>query len=185
MTLPQTTFYAAKGGQGCSTVATVAALMSAEHGPTILVGGPDVAALLAQPAGSETFEVGALTVAPTVPEDYDPSRHALIIDAGTDPDAECYGVRYLVTRPCYLALRRAMHTARPDGVVLITEPGRALDASDVAEVVGAPIRAEVATDPAVARAVDAGLLASRLPRTLTRSLRYLDPEAAQVEEARR
>ena len=32
------------------------------------------------------------------------------------------------------------------------------------------MRAEVAFDPAVARAVDAGLLASRLPRGLERSL---------------
>ena len=37
-------------------------------------------------------------------------------------------------------------------------------AHDVERVVGAPVRAEVAVDPAVARAVDAGLLASRLPR---------------------
>jgi hypothetical protein len=56
-------------------------------------------------------------------------------------------------------------------VVLVTEPGRALDRGDVERVVGAPVRAEVAVDPAVARAVDAGLLVSRLPRGLERSLR--------------
>jgi CobQ/CobB/MinD/ParA nucleotide binding domain len=78
----------------------------------------------------------------------------------------------LVTRACYLALRRASDPPlRPSGVVLVTEPGRALDRNDVEQVVGAPVRAEVAVDPAVARAVDAGLLASRLPRTLERSLR--------------
>ncbi len=70
----------------------------------------------------------------------------------------------LVTRACYLALRRAADPPlRPSGVVLVTEPGRALDRTDVEQVVGAPVRAEVAFDPAVARAVDAGLLASRLP----------------------
>jgi hypothetical protein len=78
----------------------------------------------------------------------------------------------LVTRACYLALRRAADPPlRPSGVVLITEPGRALDRDDVEKVVGAPVRAEVPLDPAVARAVDAGLLASRLPRGLERALR--------------
>lgn len=53
----------------------------------------------------------------------------------------------------------------------MTEPGRALDRTDVETVVGAPVQAEVPLDPAVARAVDAGLLASRLPRGLERALR--------------
>jgi hypothetical protein len=79
----------------------------------------------------------------------------------------------LVTRACYLALRRALDPPlRPSGVVLVTEPGRALDRGDVERVVGAPVRAEVGFDPAVARAVDAGLLVSRLPRGLERSLRH-------------
>jgi MinD-like ATPase involved in chromosome partitioning or flagellar assembly len=78
----------------------------------------------------------------------------------------------LVTRPCFLALRRLTASpGRPTGVVLVVEPGRALGRSDVEEVAGAPVLAEVAFDPAVARAVDAGLLASRLPRVLERSLR--------------
>ena len=55
---------------------------------------------------------------------------------------------------------------RPSGVVLLAEPGRALTRADVAEVVGVPVVAEVALDPAVARAVDAGLLPVRLPRGL-------------------
>ena len=76
-----------------------------------------------------------------------------------------------MTRPCFLALRR-MDTVpcRPGGVVLIEEPGRALDRRDVAEVAGAPVVARMGADPAVARAVDAGLLASRLPRSLQRAL---------------
>lgn len=78
----------------------------------------------------------------------------------------------LVTRACYLALSRANDPPlRPSGVVLVDEPGRALDRDDVERVVGVPVRAEVAIDPAVARAVDAGLLASRLPKTLQRALR--------------
>jgi hypothetical protein len=78
----------------------------------------------------------------------------------------------LVTRACYLSLRRAVHLPlQPSGVVLIAEPGRALTRADVEQIVGVSVRAEVALDPAVARAVDAGLLGSRLPRTLERALR--------------
>lgn len=78
----------------------------------------------------------------------------------------------LVVRPCYLALRRVIacgHT--PSGIVVVDEPGRALRAADVARAVGAPVVAEVPFDPALSRAVDAGLLATRLPRTIAHPLR--------------
>lgn len=78
----------------------------------------------------------------------------------------------LVTRPCYLALRRAVRCGRaPHGVILVRETGRALDRSDVEGLLSVPVVAEVDVDPAVARAVDAGLLASRAPRHASRSLR--------------
>lgn len=79
-----------------------------------------------------------------------------------------------VTRACYLALRRASTDRRPDHLVLVREPGRALTAADIASSVGRPVGATVAWDPAVARSVDAGTIASRLPRPL-RSLRGLLP----------
>lgn len=79
----------------------------------------------------------------------------------------------LVLRPCYLSLRRALQApVRPSGVILVTEPGRSLGRSDVEEVLGVPIKAVVGVDPAVARAVDAGVLPARLPRGLERSLRH-------------
>ncbi len=78
----------------------------------------------------------------------------------------------LVLRACYLALRRASTSGlRPTGLVVVREQGRALGSQDVEAVLGVPVIAEVDVDPAVARAVDAGLLASRLPRPLERSLR--------------
>jgi hypothetical protein len=78
----------------------------------------------------------------------------------------------LVTRPCYLSLRRAVREpTRPSGVVLVDEPGRSLRRHDVEHALGAPVDAVVAVDPAIARAVDAGLLATRLPRSLGRDLR--------------
>lgn len=77
----------------------------------------------------------------------------------------------LVTRPCFLSLRRALRAPlRPSEVVLLTEPGRSLTRADVEDCIGAPVVAEVAVDPVVARAVDAGLLATRLPRGLAREL---------------
>jgi hypothetical protein len=79
----------------------------------------------------------------------------------------------LVIRPCYLALRRAMTSPlRPSEVVVVREPGRALSRRDIESAVGAPVRVEIEADPAVARAVDAGLMAGRLPRSLERGLRH-------------
>jgi hypothetical protein len=46
-----------------------------------------------------------------------------------------------------------------------------LRAVDLARSVDAPVVAEVPFDPAVSRSVDAGLLNTRLPRSLATSLR--------------
>jgi hypothetical protein len=78
----------------------------------------------------------------------------------------------LVTRACYLALRRcAALPLRPSGVVLMHEPARALRHRDVESAVGAPVVAVVPHDAAVARAVDSGALATIVPRSLARALR--------------
>ena len=80
----------------------------------------------------------------------------------------------MVVRPCYLALRAGVAAEeRPDGVVVVEEPGRALVSRDVADVLAAPVMATVPLDPAVARAVDAGVLARRLPRVLAHALKDL------------
>src|SRR5919199_1458565 len=53
-------------------------------------------------------------------------------------------VSLLVLRPCYLALRRALAApVRPSGVVLVSEPKRALGRRDIEEVLGVPVRAEI------------------------------------------
>ena len=78
---------------------------------------------------------------------------------------------FLVIRPCYLALRRATAVAKhADGVILLTEPGRALTRRDVESVLQVSVVAEIPVDAAVARAVDAGLLASRLPTAISSRL---------------
>lgn len=80
----------------------------------------------------------------------------------------------LVTRACYVALRRAVAAPlAPTGIVLVEEDGRALDPDDVAHVLGVEVLACVPSDPAVSRAVDAGLLVARLPRRLVRPLERL------------
>ena len=134
----------------------------ADSSPTMLVSaGSTAAAAVPQHRWAELSAV--LTA----------DRRAWFLDAGANPAAASLAAdrKLLVVRNCYLALRRALaHPARPDGVVLITEEGRALDAADVESVLSAPVVAEIAIDPAVARTIDAGLLAARLPRTLRRGL---------------
>ena len=78
--------------------------------------------------------------------------------------------RVLVTRPCYLALRNATNRPRPDHLVVITEPGRALTPADIETVIGIPVTATVPCAPDISRAIDAGLLTTRPPRSLTRAL---------------
>ncbi len=105
-------------------------------------------------------------------------RAPSVIDAGplrpppaslTDP-----GQSLLVIRPCYLALRRAATmVAKPDRVVLVDEPGRALRRRDVESVLACPVDAHLHVDPVIARAVDAGLLAGRLPSILATGLRQV------------
>ena len=57
----------------------------------------------------------------------------------------------LVTRSCYVALRRLQQAPlRASGVVLVTEPGRVLSARDVQAAADAPVLAEIPLDPQVA-----------------------------------
>ena len=103
------------------------------------------------------------------------AQRTTVIDAGTGiPPAALLAAathNLLITRPCYLSLRLAAASGvQPSGIVLVGEPGRALTARDIERAVGAPVVAELHYDPAVARAVDAGLLAARLPATLAHAL---------------
>lgn len=103
-------------------------------------------------------------------------RRTVVVDGGVVADTPVVpgGRTILVIRSCYLALRRASRlTVRPDGVVVVLDPGRALDRRDVGDVVGAPVLAAIGVDPAVARAVDAGVFARRLPPMLRAAVRRL------------
>jgi hypothetical protein len=118
------------------------------------------------PAGSiTTFDADALVeLGHSVDDD-------TVVDFGLlqPPDSlrDSVNVDWLVIRPCYLSLRRAARLARrPHAVVVIRESGRALTTRDIESVVGAPVIADITVSEAVARSVDAGLLATRLPRQL-------------------
>lgn len=138
---------------------------------------PGPAGLRILPAGADALAVSdrAEVLAAVLAADPRP----VVVDCGCGPVgaaqavAAAASISLLVLRPCYLSLRRALDAAlRPSGVVLVSEPGRSLGRTDVESVLGVPVRALVGIDPAVARAVDAGLLASRLPRGLQRALRH-------------
>ena len=99
-----------------------------------------------------------------------------MIDAGTRPlpasFVEQCPQRWLVTRACYLSLRRAGRLGvSPTGVVLVDEPGHALRPRDIETAVRAPIVATVDWDIRVNRSVDTGLLlGGRLPRSFHRAI---------------
>jgi hypothetical protein len=89
--------------------------------------------------------------------------------AATDGLLEVADAALMVIRPCYLALRRALgdpHLGRTTGAILVEDAGRALDAADVAAVVGVPVVGRVPVRAEIARAVDAGVLRDRLPSPL-------------------
>jgi cellulose biosynthesis protein BcsQ len=104
----------------------------------------------------------------------------VIVDCGSSASptsvalASAAGLSLLVLRPCYLALRRALRAPiEASGVVLVGEPQRALQQADVEDVLGLRVRAAIPWKPAIATAVDAGLLGRRLPSALERNLRDL------------
>ena len=89
----------------------------------------------------------------------------VVVDAGTHyvPD-ELRAVatdNWLVTRSCYLSLRRATRMPRPTAAIVLREQGRALTVRDVESVLNVPVVATIACDPSVSRAVDAGVLPVR------------------------
>ncbi|MGI9611557.1 MAG: hypothetical protein ACR2QO_01520 [Acidimicrobiales bacterium] len=124
-------------------------------------------------------------------------RRAVVVDVGAashryEPVLARAAASILVTRACYLALRRPIPARHVDRVVLVAEPGRALRRRDVETALPAPVSATVEWDPAVARAVDAGTIRRRLPRSL-RALEVLladlpsgsDGSLASVRSARK
>ena len=148
----------AKDGQGTSVTACAVALHAAKEGWQVRLDGHDrhtLAAIIA--ARGDGPVLPGLVLGADSGERYDLVVHDGPADTGTG---------LLVIRPCYLALRRALNGGAcpaASAVVVVAEPGRALDDTDVAAVTGLPVIATVALRADIARAVDAGVLADRLP----------------------
>jgi len=178
--------WSVKGGSGTTVVSVALALVLARSSPDgalLLDLAGDAPAVLGLPEPSGPCTADWLADRDAT----DDALHRLEVEAAPSLSllpcgsrlagpglavAAAATVSLLVLRPCYLALRRAL--AAPvcaSGVVLVREPGRALGRRDVEDVLGIPVRAEVAWDPAVARMVDAGLLGARVPRGLERAMR--------------
>jgi hypothetical protein len=168
--------YSPKGGVGTSTVATALAVVAAKAGiRTFLAGDDDNAAILgmAHTTDGPMLVDEDLTFYGAGYRRKVPSQGPASYDLGVY-DLKAYtpydnGYRLLVMESCYLALRRASHSARtPDGVWLNAEGGRALGNREVAAVVCAPIVAVCPVKATIARSIDAGLFARRMPEDMTR-----------------
>lgn len=172
----------AKGGVGTTTLACADAVFSAQAGANVLLadasGYDDVFGALGLTESLEdpvTHVTSNLAVTAT-PLDYvDTSPYdVVIVDEGTQANL-AIGDRILVLRACFLALRRAVRSAPPfNKVIVVQEDGRALNAADVRDTLNIGDTVPVLTvpwDAGVARAVDAGLLVTRPPRSLSSTLR--------------
>jgi len=171
-------FIGVRAGHGTTTVALAAAATLATRGPTRLA----------------THERRSLCAMVGITDDWPPIRlgdnlevvdgpGGDVFDAGTleqyldeEPfpdfgrkrrDSTSGPLRIVVLRgPDYLGVRTlcAHPDAQLDGVVVVNEAGRALDARDVEHVCGRPVVAVIDHTPVVARTLDAGLFLSRVDR---------------------
>jgi hypothetical protein len=166
----------AKGGQGTSTTAAALAVLASQSGlRTALASAQpdDITAILGVPPGT----AGEVAPGLLLDDELEAFDVELVVIDGDVHEALEVDTTFLVLRPCYLSLRRWMAQPAPvDAFILITEAGRALDASDVASVLGLPLAAEIMAQADIARAMDAGVLLHRVPTELRRSLKKLVPE---------
>ena len=168
----------AKGGQGTSVIACAVALRAAGEGWQVRLDGQDpdtLAAILG--TGNEGLVLPGLVLG----GDTGGSNLLVVHDGPAEQ-----GLNIVVIRPCYLALRQALRTGAMSsacGIVVVVEPGRALGCDDVAAVTGLPVIATVPLRADIARAVDAGVLADRLPEPLANAAHQI--LAAVVSDAGR
>ena len=175
MTTPRVIHLTApKGGQGTTTTAVALAAALAEQGETVTVLSDLDAFAVAGAPNPGHDDTDAREVADRLHiaagTGIAPGTTVAIVDrpallAWLKP-SDLPRANYVaaVVRPCYIALRR--FTARTwsadvDAVLLLTEPGRALDRRDVQAVTDRPVIATIPVDPSTARAVDAGILTRR------------------------
>ncbi|MBV1869233.1 MAG: hypothetical protein KUG69_15215 [Marinosulfonomonas sp.] len=86
----------------------------------------------------------------------------VIIDAGTGPPPKALvdvaDRNVMVTRADYLALSNpAVVASHPDEIVLVNEPGRAIEQRDIERAINAPVNTVIDINPSISRSVDAGM----------------------------
>lgn len=141
-------------------VPVVAGLSLLPGNPDVLAASPECGAALAvalRDGGMTVIDVGSGV------DDSDGASRAVI---------DVADAALMVIRPCYLALRRAVADARlasSHAAILVEDAGRALDAEDVASVLGIPVVGRIPVRSEIARAVDAGVLRDRVPVSLARA----------------
>jgi hypothetical protein len=161
--------------------------LAVEVAPGLFLIPPGTPRLLAPPAAAEAgAALGSALQRGELP---------CVIDAGrADGPAgrmtvELADVSVVVLRGCYLGLRRAVNaplTARAAGIAFVDEPGRSLGAAEVRDVLERPVLTRVPIRPAIARAVDAGVIAVRPPESLLRAAsRLLDRVGGTADDLRR
>ena len=169
---------AEQGTSVLDQVAAGASVKSAVAATTVVRRNTDGQALveyrwIGRPEGHGLLPIDSIIAHLRAEVQRDPARH-FVIDAGTIVDGSprarfASGSNLLVTRGCYLALRRALRireVIEPSSILFVEEPDRALSATDASAVVGVPVSLVVPVDPSIARAVDAGLFAHRIPPML-------------------
>lgn len=191
-------FIGVRGGHGTTTIALAAAATFAASGPTGIAAHDPDALCVAVGAVFDDLPVqlaGGVYLKPDAP-----GLH--VVDAGTleqyldlgpfddDPAQALVGARErlrigVLRGPDYVGLRTlcAHQEAQLDGIVVVSEAGRALDHRDVEHVTGRQVVAVVDHTPVVARAIDAGLLIRRCARLrefaqLRSWIAEIDPEEA-------
>jgi hypothetical protein len=79
----------------------------------------------------------------------------------------------LVTRLCYLSLRRAVTSPRmATGVIVVREPKRTLPEHVIVETLGLPIVATIDVTHQMAAVIDSGQLKTRMPTYVKRALKH-------------
>lgn len=174
-------FHQTKGGQGTTTLAAATASLAAQSGVRVLFVDMcgDACAVLGVSQYQDAVPLEVVQNLWLTPVPFDEIRHPsfdlVIVDAGRNDKVNVDGRRVLVVRPEYVALRNAVASSSTfTDLIVVTEPGRALTVADSERALGMTSALTVEASPVVARCVDAGLLAARVPESLAGLSKFVD-----------
>jgi hypothetical protein len=189
-----------KPGSGVTVTAALLALTASatQHITIVDLAGDQLAALGVTAISDRQIEVTEQLTVIDATTDTTPEQHRQIIERQAKGELVIVDVgradhpihelldtdtrRVWVLRCCYLTVRRAVAaTPRPVEIILLREPQRSLNQRDIEQAIGLKVTTVIDLDPGIARAVDAGLLATRLPRHAPATLRHLVQPIVETE----